>query len=65
MYICIYSGSDSKESVSKPGNLGQMPGLDPLENGMATYFHYSCLENSWKEEPGRLHVVYGVAKSQT
>ena len=27
---------------------------DPLEKGMANSLQYSCLENPWTEEPGRL-----------
>ena len=34
---------------------------DPLEEGMATHSHILA----WTEEPGQLHTVHGVAKSQT
>ena len=30
-----------------------------------TPLQYSCLENPWTEEPGRLHAVHGVVKSRT
>ena len=30
-----------------------------------TPLQYSCLENPWMEEPGRLHAVHGVVKSRT
>jgi len=35
-----------------------MPGLDPLENGMAIYFQYSCLENSM--ERGAWQATYSL-----
>ena len=38
---------------------------DPLEKGMATHFNILAWRISWTEEPGGLHVVHGVAKSQT
>ena len=39
---------------------------DPLDKGMATHSQYSCLKHFMdREEPGRLHTVHGVAKSQT
>ena len=37
-------GSDSKEFACNAGNLSSTPGLDPLEEGMATH-QYSNLEN--------------------
>ena len=39
-----------------PG-LGRYPGE---ENGYP--LRYSCLENPWTEEPGRLHTVHGVVE---
>ena len=33
--------------------------------GNGNPLQYSCLENPWMEEPGRLQSVHGVAKSQT
>ena len=38
---------------------------DPLEKGMATHFNILAWRISWTEEPGELHVVHGIAKSQT
>ena len=38
-------------------------GEDPLEKGMATYYHILAWRISWTEEPGRQ--VHGVKKSQT
>ena len=33
--------------------------------GNGTQLQYSCLENPWTEEPGRLHADHGVTNSQT
>ena len=59
------SGSDSKESACKAGDLGLIPGSDisPGE-GNGNPSQYSCLENpmdggAWQA------TVHGVAKSQT
>ena len=38
---------------------------DPLEKGSATYSSIVAWRIPWTEEPGRLHTVHGVAKSQT
>ena len=56
-------GSDSKESACNAGAEASIPrwGRSPGE-GNGTPLQYSCLGNSWTEEPGRL---YGVTKSQT
>ena len=32
---------------------------------MATHSNIPAWRNPWTEEPGRLHTVHGVAKSQT
>ena len=37
---------------------------DPLEKGMITHPSILAWRVSWAEEPGRLHTVHGVAKSQ-
>ena len=53
-------GSDRKESASKVGDPGLIPGSeDPLEKQMATHSSISCLENS---QDSTVHVV---TKSQT
>ena len=55
------SGSDGKESACNVGDLGWE---DPGErNGYA--LQDSCLKNSMDREPGGLHTVHGVTKSQT
>ena len=41
--------SDSKESACNAGDPGLIPG-----EGNDYSLQYSCLENSWTEEPGRL-----------
>ena len=38
---------------------------DPLEKEMATNSSILAWRISWTEEPGGLHTVHGVAKSQT
>ena len=44
----------------------QSPGWeDPLEDGMTVHSSMLPGESPWTEEPGRLHAVYGVAKSWT
>ena len=37
---------------------------DPLEKGTATYSSVLAWGIPWTEEPGRLHTVHRVAKSQ-
>jgi len=57
-------GSDGKASAYNAGDPDSILGReDPLEKEMAT--HSSTLKIPWMEEPGRLHTVHGVAKSQT
>ena len=38
---------------------------DPLEKAMATHSSILAWRIPWKEEPGGLHTVHGVTKSQT
>ena len=38
---------------------------DPLEKEMTTHSSILAWEIPWTEEPGGLHTVHGVAKSQT
>ena len=38
---------------------------DPLEKGMATHSSIPAWRIPWTEEPGKLHTVHGVTKSQT
>ena len=48
-------GSDGKESASNAGDQGSIPGSGrSVEEGNGYPLQYSCLENSKKEEPGRL-----------
>ena len=45
----------SKESASKVGDLGSIPGLGRSDGGEhGNPLQCSCLENSWTEEPSRL-----------
>ena len=48
-------GSDGKALAYNAGDLGSIPGLgrSPGE-GNGNPLQYSCLENPWTEEPGRL-----------
>ena len=57
-------GSDSKESTCNTGDLGLIPGLRSLKEGMATHSSILPGESPWTEESGGL-TVHGVAKSQT
>ena len=36
---------------------------ESLEKGMATHLHMLAWRIPWTEEPGRLHIIRGVAKS--
>ena len=47
--------SEVKESASSAGDLGLIPrsGTSPRD-GIGNPLQYSCLENPWTEEPGRL-----------
>ena len=38
---------------------------DPLEKEMPTHSNILAWRIPWREEPGRLYIVHGVAKSQT
>ena len=56
MYTSTFSSSsDGKESAYSAGDLGVIPGEDPLEKGMATHSSIlACKEVPRIEEPGRL-----------
>ena len=60
------AGSDGKASVYNAADLGSIPGSgrSPRDRN-GNPLQHSCLEIPWTEEPGRLHTVHGVAKSQT
>ena len=48
-------GSDSKESTCNAVDLGSIPGLRrSLRERNGYPLQYSCLDNSWTEEPGGL-----------
>ena len=66
MLMGFPGGSVVKESACDAGDLGSIPGSggSPGE-GNGNPLQYSCLENSMDEEPGRLYIVHGVAKSRT
>ena len=53
----LASAGDLRDVGSILGS-GRSPG-----GGNANPLKYSCLENPWTEEPGRLHTVHRVAKS--
>ena len=57
--------SADKESTCNAGDLDSIPGLDPLEEGMAIFaIQYSCLENSIDRGPWWA-TVHRVTRSQT
>ena len=48
-------GSDSKAFAYNVGDLGSIPGSGRSPGvGNGNPLQYSCLENPWMEEPGRL-----------
>ena len=47
-------GSDGKESACNAGDMGLIPGEDPLEQGMATLSSILAWRIPWTEEPGGL-----------
>ena len=55
--------SGKKNSPANAGDSGLIPGLGRSpEEGNGTPLQYSCLENPWTEEPGRLQSM-GLQKS--
>ena len=48
-----------------PANAGDMGSENTLEEEMATHFSILAWEIPWTEEPGGLHGVHRVTKSQT
>ena len=65
-YMDFPCGSVVKESACNAGDLGSIPGWeDALEKGKATHSSILVWRIPWTEEPGRLYIVHGVAKSQT
>ena len=45
-------------SARDPGDVGSIPGLGSLPGiGSGNLLQYSCLENPWTEEPGRLQCM--------
>ena len=59
----FHSGDSAKESPCNAGDMGLISGLGRSpgkENGNS--LQYSCLGNSWIEEPCRLHTGHEVTK---
>ena len=55
-----------KNPPANAGDEGLIPGLGrSLEEEMETHSNILAWEILWTEEPGRLHIVHGVAKSLT
>ena len=49
-----------KNSPPNARDAGLIPGSGPFPGeGNGNLFQYSCLGNSWTEEPGRLHSPWG------
>jgi len=55
------SGKESTGQCRRVGSLGQ----DPLEESMAAHSSIHAWKIPWTEEPGGLHTVHKVTKSQT
>ena len=56
--IVFPGGSDGKESACTVGDLGLIPGLGRSPGGgHGSPLQYSCWENPWTEEPGRLQSI--------
>ena len=56
-----------KKPPANAGDVGSIPRLgreDPLEKEMATCSNILAWRITWTEEPGGLHTVHGVTKSQ-
>ena len=53
-FLGFPSGSECKESACNAGDLGSIPGSDPLEKEMATCSSILAWRNPWTEKPGRL-----------
>ena len=55
VFLGFSGGSDGKESTCNAGELDSIPGLGrSLGGGLGNPLQYSCLDNPWTEEPGRL-----------
>ena len=55
-----------KNPPANAGDEGLIPGLGrSLEEEMETHSNILAWEILWTEEPGRLHIVHGFAKSPT
>ena len=53
--LFVPGGSDSKESACSAGDQGSIPGSGRSPGEVNGYpLQYSCLDNSWTQEPGRL-----------
>ena len=58
-------GSDSKASAYNEGDPDSILGLGRSpEEGNGNPLEYSCLENPWTEEPGRLQSVGSQSRTQ-
>ena len=56
---CFPGGSEGKVSACDAGNPGSIPGLGRFPGeGNGNPLQYSCLENPWMEEPGRLQSMW-------
>ena len=58
-------GSMVKNLPANAGDSSLIPGSRGSSGeGNSNLLQYSCLEIPWAEEPGRLHTVHGVTKTQ-
>ena len=64
--MCFPGGSEGKESACNVGDLGSIPAWeDPWRKAWQPTQVFLPGEFPRTEEPGRLHIVHGVAKSQS
>ena len=53
-----------KNPPTKAGDMGLIPGSGKFPGDMAAYSNNLAWKIPWTEEPGSLHTVHGVTKSQ-
>ena len=68
MIIWVFPGDSGVKNPSvnagDAGDTSLFPGEDPLEEELATHSSILVWRIPWTEEPGGLHTIHGVAKSQ-
>ena len=64
-YLGFPGGPSGKESACNAGDLGLIPGLGRSSGGAHGTAVLLPRGSPWTEEPGELHAIHGVTKSQT